>query len=582
MSYHRQLPCVIVPVGSEGAIQRRLKTIVDSVAAQTNRTRSRKCRKNIYRSRSASTYAKDNTRISKTYARSHSCPDYPPTPQHTNIYKITENNRDYIFHVDFSQLVKQQQRIRDQDTKTENRRKLPTPYQYQNEPFININVVRKQATDSKTKLHQQYSSNNSKNECRRLLPQISYAYSYENTDTTHSENNTIRNEIISMDSNHSEITKSKESTVQYVSNDECVKQYHVDEKDQEINTEYVNRLSKQDSDVQITDTESKIACNIAGNNDRKKLLSLNLKFSYDKNLNEELVSKDIKYKELIDENVSPKIDESKSYIALEYKDSLRRRHSDSVFLKCSTFRKSLNSEFVNKFIEKEQVPFSKINVKMPKSNKSSFEQHIATKKQGNVVSIKDTPSFLEFEPLLPPSVDLSLKEPLPSIIKKARCRSFSVASASRLEREVGNIANSVITALSPVGSSRAAHDSVAATHPLSSTPDRVLPDNAGAGSRRPSALTDLKTIQSLANQKNRHNFQRKPSQKTGGKKTRDKTSSRTKRHSNEYGGRENGRSGNQSQPLDRRESRRGQFTRSLSNADVPPDDKAGTDIIYIF
>ncbi|XP_047035259.1 regulating synaptic membrane exocytosis protein 2-like isoform X10 [Helicoverpa zea] len=52
----------------------------------------------------------------------------------------------------------------------------------------------------------------------------------------------------------------------------------------------------------------------------------------------------------------------------------------------------------------------------------------------------------------------------------------------------------------------------------------------------------------------------------------------TRMLSNDYGGRENGRgngSNQQQQPLERRESRRGQFTRSLSNADVPPDEKAG-------
>ncbi|XP_041974680.1 regulating synaptic membrane exocytosis protein 2 isoform X4 [Aricia agestis] len=48
----------------------------------------------------------------------------------------------------------------------------------------------------------------------------------------------------------------------------------------------------------------------------------------------------------------------------------------------------------------------------------------------------------------------------------------------------------------------------------------------------------------------------------------------TRMLSNDYGGRENGRNNNQQQPLERRESRRGQFTRSLSNADVPPDEKA--------
>ncbi|XP_050665311.1 regulating synaptic membrane exocytosis protein 2 isoform X7 [Leptidea sinapis] len=47
----------------------------------------------------------------------------------------------------------------------------------------------------------------------------------------------------------------------------------------------------------------------------------------------------------------------------------------------------------------------------------------------------------------------------------------------------------------------------------------------------------------------------------------------TRMLSNDYGGRENGRNNNQQPTLERRESRRGQFTRSLSNADAP-DEKA--------
>ncbi|KAJ0181142.1 hypothetical protein K1T71_003227 [Dendrolimus kikuchii] len=50
----------------------------------------------------------------------------------------------------------------------------------------------------------------------------------------------------------------------------------------------------------------------------------------------------------------------------------------------------------------------------------------------------------------------------------------------------------------------------------------------------------------------------------------------TRMLSNDYGGRDNGRNNHQQQPLERRESRRGQFTRSLSNADVPPEEKDGS------
>ncbi|KPJ19234.1 hypothetical protein RR48_04665 [Papilio machaon] len=152
----------------------------------------------------------------------------------------------------------------------------------------------------------------------------------------------------------------------------------------------------------------------------------------------------------------------------------------------------------------------------------------------------------------PPSI-----RPTSSIIKTARSRSLD--SEEHLDRDFSTVANSKCIALSTsnIDSPRCAHPS-AATH---------LP------------LDDMHHDRNDTNEKNnnRSSLRNKCCEKydeTG--QTANDQHQKVKTNtdnSNDYGGRENGRHHTQPQPLERRESRRGQFTRSLSNTDAP-DEKA--------
>ncbi|CAH1643511.1 unnamed protein product [Spodoptera littoralis] len=207
-------------------------------------------------------------------------------------------------------------------------------------------------------------------------------------------------------------------------------------------------------------------------------------------------------------------------------------------------------------------------------------------KYGNSVSINEVPTFQEYRSpnsISPQSsIDLSFKKPLPSIIKKARPRSYSLAATYHLDREFSIMANSLSVALSPpnLGSPRRALTPVASHLPL----DDIHHDIHDVSVETPmldgptptaDAISESARSPPPTNHRRREtNRQIKQSMTKHEKPVHRRNSKR----SNDYGGRDNGRgngSNQQQQPLERRESRRGQFTRSLSNADVPPDEKAG-------
>lgn len=287
-------------------------------------------------------------------------------------------------------------------------------------------------------------------------------------------------------------------------------------------------------------------------NNRKKCLSLDVKSSYESttDLGDPTDSPKTVPK-LKDDDAGPRSVKSKSN-----KEKIKRRHSDSVFLRTSSFNSDSSQDCVFKKMPERKASH------VPQSN----DPRIDTDRK-SVVSISEILSFQEYRspdsqsPV--PSVDLSLKEPLQSIIKKARSRSHSLASG-HLERELCMFANCLSVALSP------APPAAPAASPPHDAPDPSTSDDAPA-------KPEFQTIQSMANQKRNPRPRNKKPAKSGSKKPRGKTGSsrRGSKRSNEYGGRENGRGGHQPQPLERRDSRRSQFTRSLSNADGPPDEKAG-------
>ncbi|XP_041974677.1 regulating synaptic membrane exocytosis protein 2 isoform X2 [Aricia agestis] len=172
------------------------------------------------------------------------------------------------------------------------------------------------------------------------------------------------------------------------------------------------------------------------------------------------------------------------------------------------------------------------------------------KRQGSV-TIDDVPTICEYS--LPPSLSFSslCKESMTNLIRKARNKFYYVTSIDHIDKEYfGTIANSVSLSSPNLNSSRRVYDSN--DHTDSSAPARKK-------------STDMAQT--------KHDENGDENQTDAPNKHRRMSSIKSNR-SNDYGGRENGRNNNQQQPLERRESRRGQFTRSLSNADVPPDEKA--------
>lgn len=150
--------------------------------------------------------------------------------------------------------------------------------------------------------------------------------------------------------------------------------------------------------------------------------------------------------------------------------------------------------------------------------------------------------------------------------------SFRVAKSYRLVQDYSKMANSLSVGLSPtnLGSPCGLLTSVAPHLPPDDThhktteattypPDDAVstqPEHTTAAHRAPNwecdDANDEKTCTTLKNNDDPDDL----------------------KTSNDYGGRENGRNHGQQQTLERRESRRGQFTRSLSNTDAP-DEKAG-------
>ncbi|XP_063633624.1 regulating synaptic membrane exocytosis protein 2 isoform X3 [Cydia splendana] len=309
-------------------------------------------------------------------------------------------------------------------------------------------------------------------------------------------------------------------------------------------------------------------------------------------LNNENETKSVDQRRSFDLTNSKQKDED-SYKSNNYK-RFQRRHSDSlVVTKCHidsitkhdvTTTENVNNIFKKMSITCKDTEALKEVAAKYSTHKENESNGMNTKRQGSV-SINDKPTFQDFRSpnslSPPPDLDISFREPLTSIIKKARIRSYSLASTNHLDQKFSMMANSMCIALSPtnLGSPRRALTPVDPHLPSDdthqTTADSPLRPDVEPVLNAPSAHPEFQTIQSLAPASRRAAHQPKKSSVKSGKNQRGKSSSRRgSKRSNDYGGRENGRSGTQTQPLERRESRRGQFTRSLSNADVPPDEKA--------
>ncbi|CAG4925416.1 unnamed protein product [Colias eurytheme] len=189
---------------------------------------------------------------------------------------------------------------------------------------------------------------------------------------------------------------------------------------------------------------------------------------------------------------------------------------------------------------------------MVPAKKSNF------KKRANIVCINEIPTVQEFyspDSLSPfPSPDYEpYKEPVRSESKHARNSSYVKHEVEKYNR---TRANSFSTIYSPNHGS----------------PHRAL---APVDSHSPPNVTNAteKTNNNQPTTKQRQDNVDDTHCTTNANNKRKKLVEMGSQSSNDYGGRENGRHNNQPPTLERRESRRGQFTRSLSNTDAP-DEKA--------
>ncbi|XP_045501981.1 regulating synaptic membrane exocytosis protein 2 isoform X1 [Colias croceus] len=181
------------------------------------------------------------------------------------------------------------------------------------------------------------------------------------------------------------------------------------------------------------------------------------------------------------------------------------------------------------------------------------------KKRANIVCINEIPTVQEFyspDSLSPfPSPDYEpYNEPVRSESKHARNSSYYVKH--EVEKYNRTRANSFSTIYSP-------------TH---GSPHRALAPVDSHSSPNVTNATE-KTNNNQPTTKQRQENVDDTQCTTNANNKRKKLVEMGSQSSNDYGGRENGRHNNQPPTLERRESRRGQFTRSLSNTDAP-DEKA--------
>lgn len=653
-----------VPAEAVRALRSRLRARLEqslSLPLNTHRTYASRSRRSVARSRSTGSYPRQRSH-SASYERSKSCPEY--IENHTNTYKITENEKEYIFKLDLNHYpalpVNQPKRLLPAiayhhraistefagiDTqhstsfdklclrtlKQTKIRKLPqiphltrTKFCYLSDnDFDNVENLRD--ADKNTQISEV-----------DLIPKHYDATQYHGYDSDGSEAETTIH--ISIDKQVSDGVRLKSESSKQCSLDN---NKHEDV-DKEIKYETNNNNFKSENGC--TTNKKKPSFNT-----RKNCLSLDLKASYEGRPQYSRFSLDLSGSKQRDKDYPDKMEE-KPLLSNKFHDSLRRRHSD-----ISEVLKRLNSIEEGHITPNESI-FKTVSRKYSCGHQSNdlVVEGLAVaktaKKQEKVVSISDVSTYQQNRlyhstPSSSPSVELSFKEPLPSIIKTARPRSYSVATTGRLDREVCIIAKRMSVALSPPnpGSPRRAHSPVAPptppAAPASSTDRRqsaagptaatnlcqstveptgdnmshreqpITESTSATGTHRESSdgqqststdpnvanainkrqsisdstpRAEFQTLQSMAN-KNRNPRNKKPTEKHG-KKSVKNAPRRTSKRSNEYGGRDNGRGNHhqrEPQPLERRESRRGQFTRSLSNADVPPNDKAGMSLITV-
>lgn len=574
--FRRMLPPVCVPAVAERAVRRRLRARYDTAAAPLpHRTRtiraprpSRRLRR-ILRSRSDGSSTRESHK--QAYSRSYSCPEYPVQ---CNTYKITENEREYIFQVPILRPpvpMRIQPFSKELRTLPANIYFGPTP-----SPFKKIPQNRQvlASYDRTVSCDADFvCSEKSREIRRRKLPNIKQLSSLtsqnrslphiQSVDKNKTINNGIKCVVSNLDSTTNTVKKNEANISEYHGYDsegsDAETTIHVSIEKQHSFEQFKAKVESTDKVKQISENNQTTVYEYKYN--RKKFLSLDLRSSYEGGGSPILSPKQsLDLSKTENKTNSPKQQISLDVVNAKNNNGIRRYSESSVTIKSlpvSLLPTPDKTEDIFKMVSRKSISGP---AQIENEDKSS-------KKHVNVVSINEIPTFQEYRSpnsnSPQSSIDLSCKKPLPSIIKNTRSRSYSVAATNHIDREFSFVANYLSIALSPpnLGSNRRALTPVASHLPLDD------PHNTHDSSVEPPSVDQSPPV--IDDTEPRHPIRKLPATPVTPVTRRDS------KRSNDYGGRENGRNNNQPQPLERRESRRGQFTRSLSNADVPPDEKGG-------
>lgn len=297
--------------------------------------------------------------------------------------------------------------------------------------------------------------------------------------------------------------------------------------------------------------------NLYANKERKKDLFLNFR-SYNKQRGYHLMP-------LHDTKIDNYHDD-KEYLERETK---RIGHVDK--FKSHKIRKvNLNSSVS----ERSPVISYKTDVGNPFKNIGSDHTKAKTKTYSHYKLEKDNNEQCQIE-VVPRSIPKNRREIESYHTRNAHSPLNPLDANNHLDSVTSKMANDLSVGLSPtnLGSSCGVLASVAPHLPPvdtyhSTTTEQLMSHHTSTGSSENNSKS-----KKLEQRDRHHKSMQKYKYATSGYENSDESAK--PQNSNDYGGRENGRNNNQTQPLERRESRRGQFTRSLSNADVPPDEKAG-------
>lgn len=586
-----------VPAVAERAVRRRLRARCDTVPAPLpHRTRpartprpSRRLRR-ILRSRSDGSSTRECHK--QAYIRSYSCPEYPVQ---CNTYKLTENEREYIFQVPILQPpvpIRIEPFSKERRTLPANIYFGPTPSYLPYKKTAHRQVVASCYDCAGSLVAGFVESQKSREARRRRLPNIqqlscqssqnrslSQIQSIDRNEETYNENNSLYSKA-------NTVLKIEGNSVQYHGYDsggsDAESTIHISIEKQHSFEKFKSdtcKIEPTDKVKQIKENDQtpvyEYKCN------RKKFLSLDLRSSHEGSespVQSQLLdqskteNKDNSCKQQNDNSPKQQSPINIDKRIVPKKNSSIRRYSES----CVTM-KSLPVTLLPTPVKTEDI-FKMVSRKSISGPQTENDDE-PSKKHVNVVSINEIPTFQEYRSpnsnSPQSSIDLSCKKPLPSIIKSARSRSHSVAATNHIDREFSFVANYLSIALSPpkLGSNRRALTPAASHLPLDdhhNIPDATDPAETLLGEQ----FTPVFDEPEIRNR--RESIRKLPATPEPAPNKIDKpVTRRDSKRSNDYGGRDNGHNNNQPQPLERRESRRGQFTRSLSNADVPPDEKAG-------